>query len=283
MSSSIIDVEITPKIIQEHGLKPDEYDRICKILGRKPNMTELGLYSVMWSEHCGYKHSRALLKPCPPKAPRVLQGPGENAGIMDIGEGWAVAFKVESHNHPSAIEPYQGAATGVGGILRDIFTMGARPVANLNSLRFGPLSGSQSEPAFRGRGSRYRRLRQLHGHPHGRGRSGLSMKVLLQRIAWSMPCAWGLCVTSQIIRGRATGVGNPVIYIGATTGRDGIHGATFASTEITDESTEKRSAVQVADPFMEKLLMEATLELIHGDLSRRHSGYGRGGADLFHL
>lgn len=145
-----MDVEITPKIVQEHGLKSEEYDRICKILGRKPNITELGLYSVMWSEHCGYKHSRALLKTLPTKGPKVLQGPGENAGIVDIGQGWAVAFKVESHNHPSAIEPYQGAATGVGGILRDIFTMGARPVANLNSLRFGPLTDPKVRRLLRG-------------------------------------------------------------------------------------------------------------------------------------
>lgn len=263
MSSSIMDVEITPKVVQEHGLKPDEFDRICKILGRKPNITELGLYSVMWSEHCGYKHSRALLKTLPTKGPKVLQGPGENAGIVDIGEGWAVAFKVESHNHPSAIEPYQGAATGVGGILRDIFTMGARPVANLNSLRFGPLTDPKVRRLFRG---------VVHGiadYGNCMGIPTVAGEVVFDE-SYSENClvnamSVGLVRHDQIIRGRATGVNNPVIYIGATTGRDGIHGATFASAEITDESTEKRSAVQVADPFMEKLLMEATLELIHGD------------------
>ena len=264
MTSPITEIEITPKIIKEHGLKPDEYDRILKILGRKPNLTELGLYSVMWSEHCGYKHSRALLKNLPTKGPKVLQGPGENAGIVDIGEGWAVAFKVESHNHPSAIEPYQGAATGVGGILRDIFTMGARPIASLNSLRFGPLTDPKVKRLFTG---------VVHGiadYGNCMGIPTVAGEVVFDE-SYSENClvnamSVGLVRHEQIIRGKATGIGNSVIYIGATTGRDGIHGATFASTEITDESTEKRSAVQVADPFMEKLLMEATLELIHGDL-----------------
>ncbi len=256
-------VEITPKIIQEHGLKDEEYQRICDILNRNPNLTELGVYSVMWSEHCGYKHSRALLKTLPTKGEKVLQGPGENAGIMDIGEGWAVAFKVESHNHPSAIEPYQGAATGVGGILRDIFTMGARPVANLNSLRFGPLTDPKVKRLFAG---------VVHGiadYGNCMGIPTIAGEVLFDE-SYAENClvnamSVGLVRHEQIIRGRATGINNAVIYIGATTGRDGIHGATFASTEITDESTEKRSAVQVADPFMEKLLMEATLELIHGE------------------
>jgi len=264
VTSPITEIEITPKIIKEHGLKPDEYDRILKILGRKPNLTELGLYSVMWSEHCGYKHSRALLKNLPTKGPKVLQGPGENAGIVDIGEGWAVAFKVESHNHPSAIEPYQGAATGVGGILRDIFTMGARPIASLNSLRFGPLTDPKVKRLFTG---------VVHGiadYGNCMGIPTVAGEVVFDE-SYSENClvnamSVGLVRHEQIIRGKATGIGNSVIYLGATTGRDGIHGATFASTEITDESTEKRSAVQVADPFMEKLLMEATLELIHGDL-----------------
>ncbi len=264
MSSSIMNVEITDKVIKEHGLKPDEYQKICDILGRKPNITELGLYSVMWSEHCGYKHSRALLKTLPTKGDKVLQGPGENAGIMDIGQGWAVAFKVESHNHPSAIEPYQGAATGVGGILRDIFTMGARPVANLNSLRFGPLTDPKVKRLFSG---------VVHGiadYGNCMGIPTVAGEVVFDE-SYSENClvnamSVGLLKHDQIIKGKATGVGNAVIYIGATTGRDGIHGATFASTEITNESTEKRSAVQVADPFMEKLLMEATLELIHGNL-----------------
>jgi phosphoribosylformylglycinamidine synthase subunit PurL len=264
MTSSIMNVEVTDKVVKEHGLKPDEYQKICDILGRKPNITELGLYSVMWSEHCGYKHSRALLKTLPTKGDKVLQGPGENAGIMDIGQGWAVAFKVESHNHPSAIEPYQGAATGVGGILRDIFTMGARPVANLNSLRFGPLTDPKVKRLFSG---------VVHGiadYGNCMGIPTVAGEVVFDE-SYSENClvnamSVGLLKHDQIIKGKATGVGNAVIYIGATTGRDGIHGATFASTEITDESTEKRSAVQVADPFMEKLLMEATLELIHGNL-----------------
>jgi phosphoribosylformylglycinamidine synthase subunit PurL len=264
MTASIMNVEITDKVIKEHGLKPDEYQKICDILARKPNITELGLYSVMWSEHCGYKHSRALLKTLPTKGDKVLQGPGENAGIMDIGQGWAVAFKVESHNHPSAIEPYQGAATGVGGILRDIFTMGARPVANLNSLRFGPLTDPKVKRLFSG---------VVHGiadYGNCMGIPTVAGEVVFDE-SYSENClvnamSVGLLKHDQIIKGKATGVGNAVIYIGATTGRDGIHGATFASTEITDESTEKRSAVQVADPFMEKLLMEATLELIHGNL-----------------
>ena len=264
MTHTIMDVEITPKVVKEHGLKPEEYDRICKILNRLPNITELGLYSVMWSEHCGYKHSRALLKTLPTKGPKVLQGPGENAGIVDIGQGWAVAFKVESHNHPSAIEPYQGAATGVGGILRDIFTMGARPIASLNSLRFGPLSDPKVKRLFSGV------VRGIADYGNCMGIPTVAGEIVFDE-SYSENClvnamSVGLVRHDQIIKGRATGVGNPVIYIGATTGRDGIHGATFASTEITDESTEKRSAVQVADPFMEKLLMEATLELIHSDL-----------------
>lgn len=264
MTSSTMDVEITPQIVKEHGLKPEEYDRICSILGRKPNITELGLYSVMWSEHCGYKHSRALLKTLPTKGPKVLQGPGENAGIMDIGEGWAVAFKVESHNHPSAIEPYQGAATGVGGILRDIFTMGARPIASLNSLRFGPLTDPKVKRLFSGV------VKGIADYGNCMGIPTVAGEVLFDD-SYTENClvnamSVGLVRHEHIIKGRATGINNPVIYIGATTGRDGIHGATFASTEITDESTGKRGAVQVADPFMEKLLMEATLELIHNDL-----------------
>ena len=263
-SGQVAEVEITPKIIKEHGLKAEEYDRICKMLDRKPNLTELGLYSVMWSEHCGYKHSRAILRTLPTKGPRVLQGPGENAGIVDIGEGWAVAFKVESHNHPSAIEPYQGAATGVGGILRDIFTMGARPVASLNSLRFGPLIDPKVKRIFTGV------VKGIADYGNCMGIPTVAGEVMFDE-SYSENClvnamCVGLVRHKYIVRGKATGVGNPVIYIGATTGRDGIHGATFASTEITDESTEKRSAVQVADPFMEKLLMEATLELIESDL-----------------
>jgi phosphoribosylformylglycinamidine synthase len=257
-------MEITPEIVKEHGLKPDEYERILKILGRKPNLTELGVYSVMWSEHCGYKHSKEVLRKFTTTGAKVLQGPGENAGIMDIGEGWAVAFKVESHNHPSAVEPYQGAATGVGGILRDIFTMGARPIANLNSLRFGPLALPKVKHLFTGV------VRGIADYGNCMGIPTVAGEVVFDE-TYTDNClvnamSVGLVRHENIIRGKATGVGNAVIYIGATTGRDGIHGATFASTEISQESQEKRSAVQVADPFMEKLLMEATLELIHGDL-----------------
>jgi len=258
------EIVITDSVVKEHGLKPDEYQRICDILGRTPNINELGVYSVMWSEHCGYKHSRALLKTLPTKGSKVLQGPGENAGIIDIGDGWAVAYKVESHNHPSAVEPYQGAATGVGGILRDIFTMGARPVACLNSLRFGLLSDPKVKHLFSGV------VRGIADYGNCMGIPTVAGEVCFDE-SYSDNClvnamAVGLCRHDEIIRGTASGVGNKVIYIGSTTGRDGIHGATFASTEITEETAEKRSAVQVADPFMEKLLMEATLELIQSDL-----------------
>jgi len=261
---SPLTVEITPEIIKEHGLKPDEYERIVKILGRTPNLTELGVYSVMWSEHCGYKHSKAVLRKFTTKGDRVLQGPGENAGIMDIGEGWAVAFKVESHNHPSAVEPYQGAATGVGGILRDIFTMGARPIANLNSLRFGPLTNPKVKHLFTGVVKGIADYGNCMGIPTVAGEVVFDETYTDNCLVNAMSV--GLVRHEHIIRGKATGVGNAVIYIGATTGRDGIHGATFASTEISQESQEKRSAVQVADPFMEKLLMEATLELIQSDI-----------------
>lgn len=257
-------IEITPAIVKEHGLKPDEFKKICDILGRTPNINELGVYSVMWSEHCGYKHSRALLKTLPTKGSKVLQGPGENAGIIDIGDGWAVAFKVESHNHPSAIEPYQGAATGVGGILRDIFTMGARPIACLNSLRFGPIDDPKVKHLFSGVVKGIADYGNCMGIPTVAGEVSFDESYSENCLVNAM--AVGLCRHENIIRGKASGVGNAVIYIGSTTGRDGIHGATFASTEITNETTEKRSAVQVADPFMEKLLMEATLELIEKDL-----------------
>ncbi len=264
MRPSMTEKGVTPEVVKEHGLKPEEYKRIQEILGRNPNLTELGVYSVMWSEHCGYKHSRALLKTLPTQGAKVLQGPGENAGILDIGEGWAVAFKVESHNHPSAIEPYQGAATGVGGILRDIFTMGARPVASLNSLRFGPLTDPKVKRLFSGV------VKGIADYGNCMGIPTVAGEVLFDG-SYGENClvnamSVGLVRHDQIIRARASGINNPVIYIGATTGRDGIHGATFASAEITDKSTEKRSAVQVADPFMEKLLMEATLELIHKNL-----------------
>jgi phosphoribosylformylglycinamidine synthase len=249
--------------IEQHGLRPDEYRRIVRFLGREPNLTELGIFSVMWSEHCSYKSSRAHLGTLPTKGPQVLQGPGENAGAVDIGEGLAAVFKIESHNHPSFIEPYQGAATGVGGIIRDIFTMGARPIALLNSLRFGTFD----DPATR---------RILEGVVAGIAGYGNSIGVptIGGEIAFEPSYAGnplvnvfclGIAKTSDIIKGVASGTGNPVYYVGAKTGRDGIHGATMASAEFDDKSAEKRPAVQVGDPFMEKLLLEACLEAMKTD------------------
>jgi phosphoribosylformylglycinamidine synthase II len=253
-------------LLGRHGLKRDEYDRIVKALGREPSLTELGIFSVMWSEHCSYKSSRIHLRKLPTKGPRVLQGPGENAGAVDIGSGLAAVFKIESHNHPSFIEPYQGAATGVGGIIRDIFTMGARPIALLNSLRFGPLEGPT--------GARTRRI--LEGVVAGIGGYGNSIGIATVggEIAFEEPYAGnplvnvmclGIVDANAIVKGKASGVGNPVYYVGAKTGRDGIHGATMASAEFDDRSAEKRPAVQVGDPFMEKLLLEACLELMATD------------------
>ena len=257
---------IDPALLERHGLKPDEYDRIVKSLGREPSLTELGIFSVMWSEHCSYKSSRIHLKKLPTRGPRVLQGPGENAGAVDIGDGLAAVFKIESHNHPSFIEPYQGAATGVGGIIRDIFTMGARPIALLNSLRFGPLDGPT--------GARTRRI--LEGVVAGIGGYGNSIGIATVggEIAFEEPYAGnplvnvmclGIVEADALVKGQASGVGNPVYYVGAKTGRDGIHGATMASAEFDDRSAEKRPAVQVGDPFMEKLLLEACLELMATD------------------
>ena len=261
--------------LDRHGLTPDEYERIVELLGREPNLTELGMFSVMWSEHCSYKSSRVHLKTLPTTGPRVLQGPGENAGAVDIGDGLAAVFKIESHNHPSFIEPYQGAATGVGGIIRDIFTMGARPIALLNSLRFGPLDNAADAAHRRRRRRRHRRLRQQHRHPDRR-RRGRVRRELRAAIRWSTCSASASRRTDEIIKGRAEGVGNPVYYVGAKTGRDGIHGATMASAEFDEASAEKRPAVQVGDPFMEKLLLEACLEVMKTDALRRHPGHGRG-------
>jgi phosphoribosylformylglycinamidine synthase subunit PurL len=256
------DREITPAIVKEHGLTPKEYATIQGILGRTPSYTELGMFSVMWSEHCSYKNSRPILKQFPTKGPRVIQGPGENAGVMDIGDGRAICFKVESHNHPSAIEPYQGAATGVGGILRDIFTMGARPVACLNSLRFGKLNHAKARHIFTGV------VEGIAGYGNCIGVPTIGGEVIFDD-TYLDNClvnvmAVGYMKHEELALGRATGVGNRVFYIGSTTGRDGIHGATFASDELSDAAEERKSAVQVADPFMEKLLLEATLELIRG-------------------
>lgn len=244
----------------EMGIKDEEYASIKEILGREPNVTELGMFAAMWSEHCGYKHSRALLSRLPTEGPRVIQGPGENAGIVDIGCDLAVVLKMESHNHPSAIEPYQGAATGVGGILRDIFTMGARPIAVLDSLRFGPLENDRVKYLFDGV------VAGISGYGNCVGVPTVAGEVYFDDAYTGNPLVNVMCVgileKRMITRGGAFGVGNPVIVVGSKTGRDGIHGATFASFELDSRSEERRPAVQVGDPFTEKLLIEASLELI---------------------
>jgi phosphoribosylformylglycinamidine synthase II len=257
---------VDPAVLERHGLKPDEYDRIIRALGREPTETELGIFSVMWSEHCSYKSSRIHLKKLPTRGPRVLQGPGENAGAVDIGDGLAAVFKIESHNHPSFIEPYQGAATGVGGIIRDIFTMGARPIALMNSLRFGPLDGPD--------GARTRRIVEgvvagIAGYGNSIGIPTVGGEIAFESSYSGNPLVNVLCLgivrADALVKGRAAGTGNPVYYVGARTGRDGIHGATMASAEFDEKSAEKRPAVQVGDPFMEKLLLEACLELMKTD------------------
>src|SRR6476659_9559547 len=253
---------ITPDLIQKHGLTPEEYGRIKGILGREPNYTELGIFSVMWSEHCSYKNTRPLLKSFPTRSSKVLVGAGEeNAGIIDIGDGLAIAFKIESHNHPSAVEPFQGAATGVGGIIRDIFTMGARPICALNSLRFGELSSPEVRRLFSGVVSGIAHYGNCFGIPTVAG------EVYFDRSYEGNPLVNAFCLGvlrhDQIARGAAKGVGNPVFYVGPATGRDGLAGAAFASQDLTEESAEQqRGAVQVGDPFMEKLVLEACLELL---------------------
>jgi phosphoribosylformylglycinamidine synthase len=268
---------ITPEIIREHGLTPDEFEKIKQLLGgREPTVTELGIFSVMWSEHCSYKSSRVHLKRLPTRSKLVLQGPGENAGIVDIGDGWACAFKIESHNHPSFIEPFQGAATGVGGILRDIFTMGARPVAVMDSLRFGPISdGAATRSAATQTTSTQAEIHKNHSVMEGVvsgvasygncfGVPNLGGEVKFEPCYSGNPLvnafALGLVRRDQIFYARAAGEGNPVIYVGSKTGRDGIHGATMASEEFSEGSEAKRPNVQVGDPFLEKLLLEACLE-----------------------
>src|SRR4051794_40289865 len=252
-----------PDIINRHGLKPDEYDRIVGLLGREPNLTELGIFSVMWSEHCSYKSSRVHLKTLPTEGTRVLQGPGENAGAVDIGDGLAAVFKIESHNHPSFIEPYQGAATGVGGIIRDIFPMGARPVALLNALRFGPLERPQVRRTLEGV------VAGIAGYGNSMGIPTIGGEVSFDETYTGNPLVnvfcLGIAKRDEIIKGVAQGIGNPVYYVGAKTGRDGIHGATMASAEFDEKLDEKRPAVQVGDPFMEKLLLEACLEVMKTD------------------
>ena len=254
---------ITPALIAQHGLKPDEYQRILALIGREPSFTELGIFSAMWNEHCSYKSSRLHLKTLPTTGRCVIQGPGENAGVIDIGDGLAAVFKMESHNHPSFIEPYQGATTGVGGILRDVFTMGARPIACMNALSFGapdhPRTRHLVSGVVAGVGG--------YGNSFGVPTVGGSVRfhprydgnILVNAFAL------GLAETDKIFYAKATGVGNPIVYLGSKTGRDGIHGATMASAEFDDASAEKRPTVQVGDPFAEKLLLEACLELMATD------------------
>lgn len=254
------DPAITPALIAEHGLTGDEYDRLVAMLGRGPTFTEVGIVSALWSEHCSYKHSRPLLRTLPTSASYVLQGPGENAGVIAIGDGLAVAFKIESHNHPSAIEPYQGAATGVGGILRDVFTMGARPIAILNSLRFGSLHSLRARYLFAGV------VKGLGDYGNCVGVPTVGGEIAFDDAYEGNPLVNAMCVglmrEEELIRAVAEGVGNPLIVVGARTGRDGIHGASFASEDLSTTSDAKRPRVQVGDPFTEKLLLEASLELI---------------------
>ena len=284
------DPAITPALIKQHGLTPEEFERIKGILGREPNYTELGIFSVMWSEHCSYKNSRPLLKGFPTKSPKILVGAGEeNAGIIDIGDGLAIAFKIESHNHPSAVEPFQGAATGVGGIIRDIFTMGARPICAINSLRFGPITESAecgvrsaesnaSASSIANQKSEIKNNRRLFagvvaGIAHYGNCFGIPTvagEVYFDKSYEGNPLVNAFCLGvlrhEQIARGAAKGIGNPVFYVGPATGRDGLAGAAFASQDLTEESAEQqRGAVQVGDPFMEKLVMEACLELLATD------------------
>jgi len=254
------DPPITPELVAEHGLTSEEYDKLLAMLGRTPTFTELGIISALWSEHCSYKHSRNLLGTLPTKAPWVLQGPGENAGVISIGDGLAIAFKIESHNHPSAVEPYQGAATGVGGILRDVFTMGARPIAMLNSLRFGSLESPRVRYLFAGV------VKGIGDYGNCVGVPTVAGEIAFDPAYEGNPLVNAMCVgllhEADLIRAKAEGVGNPIIAVGARTGRDGIHGASFASEDLSESSDAKRPRVQVGDPFTEKLLLEASLELI---------------------
>src|SRR5436190_6313269 len=272
-TASHADPVVTPELVKQHGLTPEEFERIKKILGREPNFTELGIFSVMWSEHCSYKNSRRELKKFPTTGPNILVKAGEeNAGVVDIGDGWAIAFKMESHNHPSAIEPFQGAATGVGGIIRDIFTMGARPEFCLNSLRFGPITTANPKSKIRNpKLTANRRIFTgvVSGIAHYGNCVGIPTiggEIYFDESFEGNPLVNVFCLGvlrhEQLARGAARGVGNPVFYVGAETGRDGLAGAAFASRELTEESREDRPAVQVGDPFKEKLLLEACLELL---------------------
>jgi phosphoribosylformylglycinamidine synthase len=255
---------VTPEVVREHNLNQVEHERILEVLGRAPTLTELGVFSALWSEHCSYKHSKPVLKTFPTTGPQVVQGPGENAGVLRLPDGWAVAFKIESHNHPSAVEPYQGAATGVGGILRDVFTMGARPVAVLNSLRFGPLDQPRNRYLFAGV------VRGVGDYGNCVGVPTLGGEVAFAPGYSGNPLVNAMCVgllrEQDLIRAAAHGVGNVLLCVGARTGRDGIHGASFASEELSEKSEARRPQVQVGDPFTEKLLLEASLELITSGL-----------------
>ena len=293
MKSSPTEIAVTSEMVEKHGLTPEEFERIKTILGREPNFTELGIFSVMWSEHCSYKNSRKELKKFPTSGPNILVKAGEeNAGVVDIGDGWAIAFKMESHNHPSAIEPFQGAATGVGGIIRDIFTMGARPEFCLNSLRFGPITenadcGSRIAESKDARDEKLSEIQNpkseiannrrlftgvVSGIAHYGNCIGIPTiggEIYFDESFEGNPLVNVFCLGvlrhDQLARGAAKGVGNPVFYVGAETGRDGLAGAAFASRELTEESKEDRPAVQVGDPFKEKLLLEACLELLARD------------------
>ncbi|SMP58282.1 phosphoribosylformylglycinamidine synthase subunit II [Novosphingobium panipatense] len=254
---------ITPDVVEAHGLSPEEYQRVLHALGREPNLVELGIFSVMWSEHCSYKSSRFHLKKLPTEAPWVIQGPGENAGVIDIGDGQAAIFKMESHNHPSYIEPYQGAATGVGGILRDVFTMGARPVANMNALRFGRPDHPKMKHLVKGVVAGIGGYGNCVGVPTVGGETNFHKAYDGNILVNAMTV--GVADTDKIFYCAATGLGNPIVYVGSKTGRDGIHGATMASADFGDDIDEKRPTVQVGDPFVEKLLIEACLELMATD------------------
>ncbi|MBI4574053.1 MAG: phosphoribosylformylglycinamidine synthase subunit PurL, partial [candidate division NC10 bacterium] len=254
---------ITPELIAQHGITPEEYRQIQAILGRDPNFTELGIFSVMWSEHCSYKSSRVHLSQFPTQGECILQGPGENAGVVDIGDGLAIVFKMESHNHPSFIEPHQGAATGVGGIIRDIFTMGARPIALMDPLRFGELTSAKTRYLLGGVVGGIAAYGNAVGVPTVGGELCVSETYAGNPLV-NVFCL-GIAPKDRIFLARASGEGNPVIYVGAKTGRDGIHGVTMASETFDEASEERRPTVQVGDPFKEKLLIEACLELMAGD------------------
>src|SRR5690242_12715733 len=252
--------EITPQLVADHGLKPDEYQKIVALIGRAPTLTELGIFSAMWNEHCSYKSSKVHLRGLPTKGPHVIQGPGENAGVIDIGDGLACVFKMESHNHPSYIEPYQGAATGVGGILRDVFTMGARPIACLNALSFGAPEHPKTRHLVAGVVAGIGGYGNSFGVPTVAGSVRFHARYDGNCLVNAM--AVGIAKKDQIFYAAASGVGMPIVYLGSKTGRDGIHGATMASAEFGADAEEKRPTVQVGDPFSEKLLLEACLEIM---------------------